>query len=77
MIMSHQWLGPTLVVIVKSTFHANKQSLSHFAHAVFFPFCFAPHPPPPKSFVLHAGAVNALNDQGNIDKLVVYQVAFS
>ena len=28
--------------------------------------CFAPHPPPPKSFVLHAGAVNALNEQGNI-----------
>ena len=30
--------------------------------------CFAPHPPPPKSFVLHAGAVNALNDQGMTKK---------
>ena len=28
--------------------------------------CFAPHPPPPKSFVLHAGAMNALNDQGKL-----------
>jgi hypothetical protein len=28
--------------------------------------CYAPHPPPPKSFVLHAGAVNQLSDQGKI-----------
>ena len=24
--------------------------------------CFAPHPPPPKSFVLHAGAMNTMNE---------------
>ena len=43
-----------------------KNKLSEALELYTKSICFAPHPPPPKSYVLHAGTVNALNEQGMI-----------